>query len=101
MATFDDALAAYRICAQAEGKSPKTVRWIMSSITYFKDFLGPDGQDIESITGNDLRRFIIELQQRPDVPPKNCTSYDVRKTETVKRGDLDGKERLHTGTDHK
>jgi integrase/recombinase XerD len=65
MATLDDALAAYRICAQAEGKSPKTVRWIMSSVTYFKDFLGPDGQDIDSITGNDLRRFIIELQQRP------------------------------------
>jgi integrase/recombinase XerD len=65
MATLDDALAAYRICAQAEGRSPKTMRWIMSSVTYFKEFLGPDGQDIDGITGNDLRRFIIELQQRP------------------------------------
>jgi integrase/recombinase XerD len=37
----------------------------MSSVTYFKEFLGPDNQDIDRITGNDLRRFIIELQQRP------------------------------------
>jgi len=65
MATLADALAAYRICAQPEGKSPKTIRWIMSSVTYFREFLGLDGQDIDGITGNDLRRFIIELQQRP------------------------------------
>ena len=65
MATLAEALAAYRICAQAEGKSPETVRWVMSSVTYFSEFLGPEGQDINSITGNDLRRFIIELQQRP------------------------------------
>ncbi len=36
-----------------------------------------------------------------DVPPKNCTSYNVRKTKSVKRGGLDGKERLQTGTDYK
>ena len=65
MATLADALAAYRICAQAEGKSPETVRWVMSSVTYFSEFLGPEAQDISMITGNDLRRFIIELQQRP------------------------------------
>jgi len=35
------------------------------------------------------------------LPPKNCTSYNVRKTKSVKRGELDGKERLHTGTDYK
>jgi hypothetical protein len=40
MATIADALAAYRIYAQAEGKSPKTISWIMSSVTYFSDFLG-------------------------------------------------------------
>jgi len=65
MATLADALAAYRIFAQAEGKSPKTVLWIMSAVTYFSEFMGQDGQDIEAITGNDLRRFIIELRQRP------------------------------------
>ena len=57
MTTLADALT--------EEKSPKTIRWIMSSVTYFREFLWPDGQDIDAITGNDLRRFIIELQQRP------------------------------------
>ncbi len=45
---------------------------------------------------------VLQLREvaKPDMPPKNCTSYDVRKTKPVKRGDLDGKEKLHTGTDH-
>jgi hypothetical protein len=60
--TLQDALVAYKTYARDEGKSPKTVHWIMSSITYFADFLGPQYQDIGSITGNDLRRFIIALQ---------------------------------------
>ena len=65
MTTLAEALTAYRICAQAEGKSPKTVQWIMSSVTYFGEFLGPERQDIDGITGNDLRQFIIAYQQRP------------------------------------
>jgi hypothetical protein len=45
---------------------------------------------------------VMELESAlVDVPPKNCTSYNVRKTKSVKRGELDGKERLHTGTDYK
>ncbi len=64
MATLADALAAYRIYAQAEVKSPKTIRWIMSSVTYFSEFLG-DRQQLEDITGDDLRRFIITLQKSP------------------------------------
>jgi len=58
---LSDALTAYRICAQAEGKSPRTIQWITSSIRYFAEFLGGD-QDISTITANDLRRFIIALQ---------------------------------------
>ncbi|HEY95028.1 MAG TPA: tyrosine-type recombinase/integrase [Dehalococcoidia bacterium] len=65
MATLSEALTAYRICAQAEGKSPKTIRWITTSVSYFSDFLGPDRQDIDELTGNDLRYFIIDLQQKP------------------------------------
>jgi len=64
LATISDALAAYRICAQAEGKSPKTIRWIMSSVTYFGEYLGAN-QDVNTITANDLRGFIIALKQRP------------------------------------
>jgi len=60
--TLSDALVAYKTYSRAEGKSSKTVRWITSSIGYFADFLGPQRQDIASITGNDLRRFIIALQ---------------------------------------
>jgi len=62
--TLSDALAAYRIFAQAEGKSPKTVRWITSSLGYFSIFLGSEHQDIAAINGNDLRRFIIALKDR-------------------------------------
>ena len=61
MTTLSDALTAYRICAKAEGKSPRTIQWVTSSVSYFGAFLG-DNQDISTITGNDLRRFIIALQ---------------------------------------
>jgi len=63
--TLQDALVAYKTYAKAEGKSLKTVAWIASSVGYFADFLGPDQQDIEAITGNDLRRFIIARRDKP------------------------------------
>jgi site-specific recombinase XerD len=63
--TLQDALVAYKTYAKAEGKSPKTITWITSSVGYFSDFLGPENQDIADISGNDLRRFIIALQSRP------------------------------------
>jgi len=63
--TLQDALVAYKTYARAEGKSPKTVAWVSSSVGYFAEFLGPDQQDTDAITANDLRRFIITLQGRP------------------------------------
>jgi len=45
--------------------------------------------------------FLKDVIEAGGLPPKNCTSYNVRKTKSVKRGELDGKERLHTGTDYK
>jgi site-specific recombinase XerD len=51
------------LSSRATGTSPKTIAWITSSVGYFADFLG-DQQDTASITGNDLRRFIIALQER-------------------------------------
>jgi integrase/recombinase XerD len=63
--TLQDALVAYQTYARAEGKSPKTVAWVVSSAGYFAEFLGPDQQDITAITGDDLRRFIIALRERP------------------------------------
>jgi len=58
---LSEALTAYRICARAEGKSPRTIEWVSSSVRYFTDFLGGDPY-IKAITGDDLRRFIIALQ---------------------------------------
>ncbi len=66
--TLQDALVAYATYARAEGKSPKTVAWVVSSMGYFAEFLGSEQQDIDTITGNDLRRFIIALQGRPLFP---------------------------------
>jgi len=63
--TLQDAPVAYRTYARTEGKSPKTIVWITSSVGYFADFLGPEQQDIGTITGNDLRRFIIALRDKP------------------------------------
>ena len=64
VATLTEVMAAYRICAEAESKSPRTVEWIMSSVAYFKGFLGCD-PDVGTITADDLRGFIIALKKRP------------------------------------
>jgi len=63
--TLQDALVAYRTFARAEGKSPKTVDWIVSSMGYFTDFLGPEQQNIGTITVNDLRRFLFIIALYP------------------------------------
>jgi integrase/recombinase XerD len=62
--TLQDALVVYRTYARAEGKSPKTVDWIVSSVGYFAGFLSPKQQDIGTIAANDLRRFIIALRDK-------------------------------------
>jgi site-specific recombinase XerD len=59
--TVSDALTAYRMCARAEGKSPKTIEWVDSSVRLFAEFMGGD-PEVTNIAGNDLRRFIIALQ---------------------------------------
>jgi hypothetical protein len=66
--TLQDALVAYKTYAGAEGKSPKTVAWVVSSVGYFAEFLGPRQQDISTITANDLRRFIN---------PPRCITYSI------------------------
>ena len=62
MTTLSDRFVAYRICAQAEGKSQRSIDWIIAIVGYFNEFLG--NLNIEAITADDLRRFIIALQQR-------------------------------------
>jgi integrase/recombinase XerD len=63
--TLQDALVAYRTYARAEGKSPKTIDWVARAVGYFADFLGPEPPEIGAITGDDLRRFVIALKDRP------------------------------------
>ena len=62
MMTLSEALAAYRTCARAEARSPRTADVIMSSVRYFMEFLGGDPA-IASITVSDFRRFTIALQE--------------------------------------
>lgn len=61
MTTISEALTAYRICAQAENRSPRTIQWIASSVGYLAGHMGGD-YDISSISASDIRRFIISLQ---------------------------------------
>ncbi len=63
MTTLSDALTAYRISARAEGKSPRTIEWITSSITYFREFLGTD-PDIAAITADDLEALNLPADTR-------------------------------------
>lgn len=77
--TLQDALVAYRTYARAEGKSPKTVAWVVSSVGYFAEFVGSEQQDIGTITGNDMRRFIIALQDKP-----KFANHPYNKTQQVK-----------------
>ena len=63
MITISEAMAAYSICARAEGKSPQTMDWILSSMRYFMGFLGGD-RELATISADDLRRFILEMQGR-------------------------------------
>ena len=61
---LSDALTAYRTFARAGGLSPKTVDWVSSSAGYFRDFLGEVNPDLAALTGHDLRRFILALQDK-------------------------------------
>ena len=57
------ALRAYRIIAESEGKSRRTLEWVEASAGSLQDFLG-DGVALENITTQDLRRWILALRQR-------------------------------------
>jgi site-specific recombinase XerD len=58
LATLQDCLTAYKVCAKSEGKSPRTIEWVTSSVGYFREFLG-NKVDITELTADDLRRFVL------------------------------------------
>jgi len=70
-------MTAYRICAKAEGKSPKTIAWTTDAVRYFADFLGDEGIELETIDAQSLRRFILALQAKPAqlLPPSQGISW--------------------------
>ncbi|MFC2039307.1 tyrosine-type recombinase/integrase [Chloroflexota bacterium] len=59
-------IAGYRLCAQTEGKSKKTIAAVTSSVTYVERFLRSEGLpiDIAEIGHNEIRSFIFHLQQK-------------------------------------
>lgn len=60
-------LEGYRLTAQSEGKSPNTIAIIEASLGYLSEFLaaGNLSDDVKDIGVEELRRFIIYLQERP------------------------------------
>jgi len=60
---LSDAMALYRVTAQTEGRSPKTVKAVLASVRYFRDLLGED-VEVEKVTSYDVRRFIAALQSK-------------------------------------
>ena len=62
--SVDTLLSRYGLSCRAEGLSPKTVSHVRLGVRLFADFLG-GVPDVKKVTGDDLRRFIVALQQRP------------------------------------
>ncbi len=62
MTTLSEALAAYRICAKAEGTSPDTVDWVTDAVGYFSELIGDEANDLGNINAQSLRKFILALQ---------------------------------------
>jgi len=56
----------YKLCAQTEGKSKKTIDAVTSSVTYFERFLRYKGlvADVTEIGPREIRAFILYLQQK-------------------------------------
>jgi len=73
LTTLSEAVAAYRICAKAEGLSPKTVDWVTSAVGYFSEFLGDEANDLANINAQSLRRFTLVLQSNA-YPPRYWAS---------------------------
>lgn len=59
-------LQGYRLCAQAEGKSRKTILVVVESASYLERFLHSEGltTDVTAITPNEIRAFVLYLQRK-------------------------------------
>ena len=55
----------YRIYCQAEGKSPRTIRWYLGKLRIFRDYLHEQGlpTDAAELTTTHLRAFLVHLRE--------------------------------------
>jgi len=62
---LDTLIQGYRLYAQTEGKSPKTIRITTTAVTTLRDFLQSRRfpTDVMEIGAQELREFILHLQQ--------------------------------------
>ena len=58
---LSEAISAYQMIAAADGKSPKTIEWVTGSVRLFQRIVD-GGPDLSSLTRNNLRKFILDLQ---------------------------------------
>ncbi len=59
-------IGGYRLCAQTEGKSKKTIQTVADSVSYLERFLRSEGLtiDVTEIGPGEIRAFILHLQQK-------------------------------------
>jgi site-specific recombinase XerD len=62
--SVDVLLTRHALSARAAGSSPKTVSHVNLGVRLFDDFMGGI-KDVRKVKADDLRRFIVALQQRP------------------------------------
>jgi hypothetical protein len=62
--SIENLMLRYELTARAEGKSPKTVDHVKLAMKLFTSFIGGI-QDVSKVKADDLRHFILDLEQRP------------------------------------
>lgn len=62
--TIGGLVSRYELSNIAEGKSPKTITWYSDILRWFISYLKLDGrdQDISSFTIDNVRRYVLYLQ---------------------------------------
>ena len=62
--SIENLMTRYELTARAELKSPKTVEHVKLSVKLFTSSVGGI-QDVSKVKADDLRHFILDLEQRP------------------------------------
>lgn len=76
-------LDRYALDARAQNFSPKTVDKVKLGLGLFDDFMG-GVRDVRRVNGDDLRRFIVDLQQRTRWPGRKQGDQRRLADETIR-----------------